>query len=1283
MTTDVMLNIGVGAVVLIFVLFGMFWGVVRGLRRTLIRSAWLIVTAVILLTFLSGVVTNAIIDIIMNSEMIITVNGQEYIGVYDALQAFVESSSVDLEAVGNSIESIIKIITSYMALILNSIVFVLLFWILKIILLPINWLLSKFVFLSKAERKYKKDLKAYKKQIKAYKRQNKGKPRVEAMAFAVGDNEEILAEDLKEFKNETNEAKPKRNALLQAREKYDDSIIEKNRLSKNVKRVEGQQLDNNNELLDKPYVEQKEEVVEEKFIPKEEYKPEEIIVEEKIEKPIKPKKPKKHRFAGMLVGGLLGLFICTITLTPALGILNLARDINNNNESKIELEDGTKQGILDYLTNGMFGEINKYYETSIGGLALKFTGQEWIATNAFKSLTNGKIDGKDANLTKDIVSIIAMVNEANKLSQNMEKIESENYSNAILSSILSNVETLVDNLFNISIVDILTPSVVAIVSDMLAEQATTIQVQMLSDGQTSNGENTLANDIILQISTALRKVEKTEELKMELKSIINILKTLNSGVIINVNGQDVETSMLSEIIKQSITGDDTNMILALQKKNYDYYASYGKYYFTKLITDFYVYEYEEGKAYSPVIANSILPTAVELVLDILLQQLSVERVENIDQDNIDETVKTFLTTVLDELFGIIRQLNTEKDENETKFVSFNSDDLMGQITAKINSNILTSIGKIMDSVVDIVGENTSADVVKGLGKTLADTLKTSLVDMLGEADADRIATNISKAVGNMKAGDFEEEFTKFGEVYNVITGDNPLFDDYMNINNWEALPKVLIELQKTKLFGYKDDSSKYNNMVDVFNSYLSKMKTSMIENLDEDSLDEKLFIKEERIVDFNHVMYNMLNNLQINLTNIDNLDSNGAFDFQSTFYKKVKNLDGVETIQLRNYFFNFIDDLFKADSSELVDFSNTGSDGSDFFDIVIDNSHSDNNLSSCYSCIDEIAETDLFKGVFSKMINDIGIIAEDLFDIDNDSSVNFKSVVSEIFDRFSTTVESNSKKTDDTYYNFINTLNIAISDLYKDLGIENGEGFSFDVSVQSLAAVGEFCDKLTNVSGNSTSLLQNATITSLITSFMDEELIISRWVSEEAIAKPMNRLVEVVRKSIDEGSFSLIDSMYVNVINESRWKSVCSILGKIYENFKNIGSNVSEDYTIILSNLGEVLDMLVGRGVEIKLVENNEEVTKKYGVQFIKDTDAKNFLVGLISNKFSSSKDSINQIVYGNANMISGYLEATGVNGYLISGKAANFHSYNEYADGVKIGLDGILLNIYKLPKKR
>ena len=128
-----------------FLLSGFIWGVIRGLKKTIFRGVWLLVFALILF-FITPVVTNAIINMNLSSFNLVI----NEIPVTTIKQFVIDyiSSINDIGAMAASNPEAMKIIEILPALIFNPIIFVLLFWLCKIVLWFVWAILAK-LFISK------------------------------------------------------------------------------------------------------------------------------------------------------------------------------------------------------------------------------------------------------------------------------------------------------------------------------------------------------------------------------------------------------------------------------------------------------------------------------------------------------------------------------------------------------------------------------------------------------------------------------------------------------------------------------------------------------------------------------------------------------------------------------------------------------------------------------------------------------------------------------------------------------------------------------------------------------------------------------------------------------------------------------------------------------------------------------------------------------------------------------------------------------------------------------
>ena len=128
-------------VFLVFILFGIIWGIIRGLKKTISRGLFLLITSIVLI-FLAIPITKALCNIPLNINLTIddlSINGTGTI--FEILEKLLEHYLGQEFYQANSV--IIETITILPITILSSIVYVIMFWVCKIILLPLNMLFTK------------------------------------------------------------------------------------------------------------------------------------------------------------------------------------------------------------------------------------------------------------------------------------------------------------------------------------------------------------------------------------------------------------------------------------------------------------------------------------------------------------------------------------------------------------------------------------------------------------------------------------------------------------------------------------------------------------------------------------------------------------------------------------------------------------------------------------------------------------------------------------------------------------------------------------------------------------------------------------------------------------------------------------------------------------------------------------------------------------------------------------------------------------------------------------
>lgn len=130
---------------LVFILFGVIFGLIRGFRKTLSRGIFLLLTTIILM-FVAIPITKALINIpiettIMDGEEVF-LSGEltikEIITAYTELYLGENFSTTNPEFV--------NVIASLPIVLINSIVYLILFWICKYLLLPLSYLFYRLLF---------------------------------------------------------------------------------------------------------------------------------------------------------------------------------------------------------------------------------------------------------------------------------------------------------------------------------------------------------------------------------------------------------------------------------------------------------------------------------------------------------------------------------------------------------------------------------------------------------------------------------------------------------------------------------------------------------------------------------------------------------------------------------------------------------------------------------------------------------------------------------------------------------------------------------------------------------------------------------------------------------------------------------------------------------------------------------------------------------------------------------------------------------------------------------
>lgn len=465
------ISLGFNIALLVFVFFGVFWGLIRGLKKTVGRGLFLLVTSIILL-FISMSLTRSLLNIKISANIVVegTVN-QTSVTIIEYLAYEIEDMIG--KNVAESFQSFINVIISLPILLINSFIYVLLFWLLKLLLLPINALINMLIF-----------------------RRKKKEP--ETLGFASG-NEEYNQSD---------------KSIESLRDVYNKTQIEKNNSGMFIKNDEAIGKDAPTAQAERvridPHQAPEEPAPQENV--KQKQKEERKTLKQSKKEEHKNSAPKKRRLLGGLVGAFVGIIVMFHTMLPIYGFIDIIR----SNKS-FELKHLADQEVsLSTLTDGIADEVVKGYELSVLGRMSKVIGLEALGVAGFDKLTTSKVGDNKVSLRGDISAIVTTLKEVDNfvgLYKNATSNETMNQED--LSALIVGIENVLNKTQEVQLVCALGDLFIPITIDLL----------IANDAKIVDNEN--ANKLIIN---TLTEIAEDSELKIfnELKAILDIAKYLDS-----------------------------------------------------------------------------------------------------------------------------------------------------------------------------------------------------------------------------------------------------------------------------------------------------------------------------------------------------------------------------------------------------------------------------------------------------------------------------------------------------------------------------------------------------------------------------------------------------------------------------------------------------------------------------------------------------------------------------------------------------------------------------------
>ena len=635
-------------IVLLFVLMGTLWGIIRGLKKTVCRGAFLVVTSVffaVIAIFLSRALIN--IDI---SFLNLTIEGTKAKTIKQAIELYLSNIATDAgisqEELGNLVSALTTLSKTIFAMILFWIEFL---WF-KYLLIPANYAIYKWLFRSKSEKQYAK----YKKQFK--------KNHVQTFAFSDLFNndgfkvtpidEEIVDNpDFRDLHKEEN-AEGEIESVDQEQNKSNSNDL-------NIDSLATRDDANSDDKKQSDITNKNQETLSlntnKKYIPDNEYMP--VGVENESALPIIMQKPKKYRLWGALVGVFIGLFCAGMILMPVNGILGVIGGFKNYVEAKeskeVEVSESVvasgetlgvdeSQSDVNQNSDGESGiskakdvvsyvagniPIYEYYDAynkSAGNYIMKFSGANLVSNLMFKFVTLENINGVTINLAKDGEKLLETADNFYQISN----LNTQDKSQPTIQKMINQINNIVDNIFDMSIIK------------PFVKPGINIGVEFAKKNLVEQDDEYAT--LIVTLLDALKTMEKSDEVRVEVKAYINILTELNRPI--NAKDENNKTKSVLSILWSGEHFDALDLFGLIPDENID-----------SMVDSLFEYE-EKGLKYSIVTITKSFPEIMASGMKIAQDGVnnSLKTTNKFTYDYTSEQLKSDFTT--EELSGAFKDV---------------------------------------------------------------------------------------------------------------------------------------------------------------------------------------------------------------------------------------------------------------------------------------------------------------------------------------------------------------------------------------------------------------------------------------------------------------------------------------------------------------------------------------------------------------------------------------------------------------------------------------------------
>lgn len=458
------ITLGFNLFCIAMIIFGMFWGLVRGLNKTVSRFLFLLILGIILI-FVTIPITNAILKIPVNTT-IVEAEGEivKKVPIVNLLSILME------DLIGKNFVTkypeFSELIISLPLTLVYVVVFTVLFWVLKYLLIPLNALINRLTFNRKRKRVKQEGQLGF---------------------SAFGDD--------KEYPNSDSSIEPLMDIYKQAESAPEPTP---------AVTTQPAQVSQNN-TTETPVIDMSQ--------PKEEPKSKKELKKEQ-KKLAKEDKPKKHRLLGSVVGAFVGIVLIFYTMIPFYGIVNIADSIKNTKINNLT----EKPTTIDELAGGILGDIVKGYDLSALGRISEALAIENLGVKTFDHLTTTKIKDDELSLRGDVSSVVSTIVKVDELIGQFKTVSDnslENMTQVELDKLIDSTDKVITACNNIKFVDSISDYIVPLTYEIIK----TNNVKLVEDSR--------INELVMEMLSNLSN-EPGVNVFDELHSVVEVVKYVNN-----------------------------------------------------------------------------------------------------------------------------------------------------------------------------------------------------------------------------------------------------------------------------------------------------------------------------------------------------------------------------------------------------------------------------------------------------------------------------------------------------------------------------------------------------------------------------------------------------------------------------------------------------------------------------------------------------------------------------------------------------------------------------------